>query len=83
MYSLSKLYKAFCLSVILISSIGNSFSQCAMCKATLENQEEGNSIGGSINEGILFLMPIPYILLSIVGGVFYYRYKKKKKAASV
>lgn len=83
MNSLSKISKVFSLSVISIISIGNCFSQCAMCKATLENQEEGNSIGGSINEGILFLMPIPYILLSIVGGVFYYRYKKKKKVANI
>ena len=81
MYSQSKLYKFFFFLIFTIYSVGESFSQCAMCKATLENQEEGSSIGGSINEGILFLMPIPYILLSIVGGVFYYRYKKKKKVS--
>lgn len=60
-----------------------SIAQCAMCKATLENQEEGSTIGGGINEGILFLMPIPYILIAIIGGVFYYRYKKRKKELSV
>ena len=63
----------------LLASI-QKFAQCAMCKATLENQEEGSNIGSSINEGILYLMPIPYILLAIIGGVFYYRYKKMKNA---
>ena len=73
------LLSSFFLVVMSITSL----AQCAMCKATLENQEEGSSIGGGINEGILFLMPIPYILLAIIGGVFYYRYKKRKKALGV
>ncbi len=37
----------------------NSFSQCAMCKATAES----SGIGGGLNDGILYLMFIPYILL--------------------
>lgn len=69
----------FSLLVLMFTllNVTNSVAQCAMCKATLENQEEGG-IGGSINEGILFLMPMPYILLAVIGGVFYYRNKKKK-----
>lgn len=56
----------------------SAFAQCAMCKATLENQED-KGIAGSINEGILILMPIPYLLLAVIGGVFYMRHKKKKR----
>ncbi len=69
--------------LFLLILSANSMAQCAMCKATLENQDEGSTIGGGINEGILFLMPIPYILMAIIGGVFYYRYKKKKKEMAV
>lgn len=57
-----------------------SFSQCAMCRATLENRSDETATGSTINEGILYLMPIPYILVAIIGSVFYYRYKKRQKS---
>lgn len=52
-------------------------AQCAMCRAALET--EGNkSKGEAVNDGIVYLMLIPYIL---VGGIGYavYRMNKKKK----
>ncbi|WP_298353187.1 hypothetical protein [uncultured Dokdonia sp.] len=50
-------------------------TQCAMCRAVLESEED-NSTAKGINNGIKYLMVIPYIL---VGGVFYFIYKSKKK----
>lgn len=45
-----------------------------MCRAVLES--EGNtSAAEGINNGIVYLMAIPYIL---VAGVFYFVYKKMK-----
>ncbi len=52
-------------------------TQCAMCRAVLESEED-NSTAKGINNGIKYLMIIPYIL---VGGVFYFVYKSKKKSA--
>lgn len=49
--------------------------QCAMCRAVLESEED-NSTAKGINNGIKYLMVIPYIL---VGGVFYFIYKSRKK----
>lgn len=49
--------------------------QCAMCRAVLESEED-NSTAKGINNGIKYLMIIPYIL---VGGVFYFVYKSRKK----
>lgn len=46
-------------------------TQCAMCRAVLESEED-NSTAKGINNGIKYLMIIPYIL---VGGVFYFVYK--------
>lgn len=42
------------------------FSQCAMCKAAAESDLENNpnSVAKGINDGILFLMVIPYILIA-------------------
>ncbi|MFS4455870.1 hypothetical protein [Maribacter sp. 2304DJ31-5] len=47
-------------------------AQCAMCRAVLESEESGNAAKG-INNGIVYLMAIPYIL---IGGLFYFIYRK-------
>jgi len=52
-----------------------SYSQCAMCRAALQNEE--NTIKAeSINDGIVYLMAIPYILVAVL---FYAIYKMKFK----
>lgn len=49
-------------------------AQCAMCRAVLES--EGNtSVAEGINNGIVYLMAIPYIL---IGALFFYIYRKLK-----
>jgi TRAP-type C4-dicarboxylate transport system permease small subunit len=49
-------------------------AQCAMCRAVLES--EGNkSTAEGINNGIVYLMAIPYVL---VGVLFYFVYRKIK-----
>lgn len=55
-----------------------SIGQCAMCRASLQN-EANKAVAEGVNDGIVYLMAIPYIL---VAGVFYavWRLKQKKKA---
>ena len=56
-----------------------SFSQCAMCKAVVEsNLESGDDVGAGLNDGILYLMSMPYIFV-LLFGLFYYLQKRKKK----
>jgi hypothetical protein len=52
-------------------------AQCAMCRASLQN-EANKAVAEGVNDGIVYLMAIPYIL---VAGVFYavWRLKQKKK----
>lgn len=47
-------------------------AQCAMCRAVVESEASGNTAEG-INNGIVYLMAIPYIL---VAGLFFFVYKK-------
>ncbi|WP_422350218.1 hypothetical protein [Flagellimonas sp.] len=47
-------------------------AQCAMCRAVVESDADGKTAEG-INNGIVYLMAIPYIL---IGGLFYFVYKK-------
>lgn len=49
-----------------------SNAQCAMCRAVLES-EETKSVAEGINDGIVYLMAIPYVL---VGGIIFVIYKK-------
>lgn len=45
-----------------------------MCKAVVESSDQGEGI----NNGILYLMFIPYVLIGTVGYFIYRHYKKNK-----
>ncbi|MBT0607702.1 hypothetical protein [Aequorivita echinoideorum] len=51
-------------------------AQCAMCRAVLENEDGGHAAKG-INNGIMYLMIFPYLLIGAVG---YAIYRNRKKA---
>jgi hypothetical protein len=52
-----------------------SYAQCAMCRAALSG--EGNKAKAeAVNDGIVYLMVIPYVL---VAGIGYYIYQMRKK----
>ncbi|WP_179344267.1 hypothetical protein [Winogradskyella ursingii] len=53
-------------------------AQCAMCRAVLES-EEGQSTAEGINDGIVYLMAIPYILVFAIGFFIYKKYSKTLK----
>ncbi|WP_075349623.1 hypothetical protein [Algoriphagus marinus] len=59
----------------------NSFAQCAMCRASVENNVSNGdtSIGAGLNNGILYLFIMPYLMAAVI-GFFWYRAAKKKKA---
>lgn len=49
-------------------------AQCAMCRAVLES--EGNTgVAEGVNNGIVYLMAIPYLLVAVL---FYFVYRKMK-----
>jgi hypothetical protein len=51
-----------------------SEAQCAMCRAVLES-EEGMGTAKGINDGIVYLMAVPYVL---IGALFFFVYRKMK-----
>jgi len=53
------------LLLILILFIDPVNAQCSMCRAVLES-EEGQQTAKGINDGIVYLMAIPYILVALV-----------------
>lgn len=54
----------------------SSYAQCAMCRAAIET--EGNSSKAeALNDGIVYLMIMPYVLVGIIAYIIY-RMRKNK-----
>jgi cobalamin biosynthesis protein CobD/CbiB len=65
--------KVFSLLFLFTSA---SYGQCAMCKAVVESGDKGMAEG--VNDGIVYLMIFPYLLIGVLGYALY-RYKTKKQ----
>jgi hypothetical protein len=76
-----KLVKTILVGLGMLLMINISQAQCAMCRATLENNLSNGNIGiaAGINFGILYLFVAPYLLISLVA---FYWYKTSKRNAS-
>ena len=61
--------------IFFLLSIDIGYSQCSMCRAVLQS-EEGQSTAKGINNGILYLMAIPYLLVGLVGWKVFQIIKK-------
>jgi hypothetical protein len=59
----------------------NTNAQCAMCRAVLETEENGGTKAKAINDGIVYLMAFPYILVGILGYIIYRSVKKKTESS--
>jgi hypothetical protein len=61
--------------IFFLLSIDIGYSQCSMCRAVLQS-EEGQSTAKGLNNGILYLMAIPYLLVGLVGWKVFQIIKK-------
>lgn len=59
-----------------------SSAQCAMCSLNAENSaQHGNTQGKGLNNGIFFLLAMPF-LIGIGGGILWYtKFRKKEEKA--
>lgn len=60
--------------LLFVATTGNeTLAQCAMCRATLENNVSNGNIGiaAGINFGILYLFVTPYIAISVIAFLWY------------
>ena len=55
-----------------------TYSQCAMCRAVLESEGSIAKAEG-INDGIIYLMAIPYLLVFTIGYIIYWQFFRKRK----
>lgn len=73
-----KILKKITLFVLLVIAPQVTFAQCAMCRAVLESEADGGA-AEAINDGIVYLMVWPYLLMGLVGFIIYRMVKKGVK----
>jgi hypothetical protein len=52
---------------------------CSMCRAALESSPDGKAIAGSLANGILLMLILPYGLMATFGYIIYRAYRKRSK----
>lgn len=61
--------------LVLLPEVGEA--QCRMCAASAEsNLRNGGTEGAGLNTGILYLLLMPYIIVTTI-GILYWRNRKK------
>ncbi|MDQ7917015.1 hypothetical protein RBU60_05455 [Mesonia sp. MT50] len=69
------------LLIVATSLIFNAaYAQCSMCRAVLESDVDGGA-AEAINDGIVYLMVFPYILVAGVGVAIYRLMRSNKQSA--
>lgn len=68
----------YILAAVFFSVAANA--QCAMCRAALAGDSNVKK-AEAVNNGIVYLMVIPYLLVAIIGVLIYRMYQSKKKKA--
>ena len=80
--TISKFLFVFVVLILFTFTIGSidAEAQCAMCRATVENNyNNGNGEASTrLNSGILYLLCMPYLLIGTV-AFFWYRNKQKNQ----
>ncbi len=55
-----------------------------MCTVNAEQSvKNGNSQGKGLNNGILYLLAIPYLLITGIGVLWYVKYQRKTKSPAI
>ena len=73
----NKIQLVFLFLIIFVTKLNG---QCAMCKAAVEaNLKDGGNAGAGLNQGILYLMAMPYVA-ALLFGIFYFLQKRRETA---
>lgn len=61
--------------ITLFLFLTNANAQCAMCRAVLESDAD-QSMAKGVNDGIVYLMAIPYVLVAGIAFLLYRKFSK-------
>lgn len=71
------------ITAIVVFDITLTDAQCAMCKASVESgiKNGKQNVGKGLNDGILYLMTVPYLIMAFL--MWYFFREKVKKFLSM
>ncbi|RZL19936.1 MAG: hypothetical protein EOO89_01810 [Pedobacter sp.] len=73
--------RAIFILILLISTfatVPQTQAQCSMCTISAEQgSKNGNTQSKGINDGIIYLLAFPYLLIAGIGILWYRNYRKK------
>tara|TARA_B100000780_G_C21099197_1_gene443508 strand:+ start:530 stop:757 length:228 start_codon:yes stop_codon:yes gene_type:complete len=69
--------KALILTAIFLLNIVQLQAQCSMCRAVVQNNAD--NLGQGLNNGILYLMGFPYIIIIVVGTILFRKRQKDQQ----
>ena len=75
-----KKFLPLCLMLVLLLAGGTDLlAQCPMCRATAEsNLANGGTEGQGLNQGILYLLGMPYVLVGTIAFIWWRNRKREE-----
>lgn len=71
-------------SALFFVSMADVSAQCAMCSLNAENSvANGSTLGKGLNDGILFLLGLPFLIIVAAGALWYTKFRNKDDKKSV
>ena len=66
---------------MLVFTSMDAFAQCAMCRGSVESSMGNgrNNVGVGLNTGIVYLFVMPYLLVAVIGYLWYRNSKKAQQ----
>lgn len=66
--------------LLLVAFLPEVQAQCPMCKIAAEsNLKDGGSAGSGLNNGILYMLATPYLIIGAIGYMWWRNRKKEKE----
>lgn len=78
---MKKFFIVFCIFCCLMFLGQDLFAQCAMCRGSVESSMGNgrNNVGVGLNTGIMFLFVMPYIIVGVIGFLWYRNSTKNRR----
>jgi len=78
---MKKLAVIFGMLMMFILTSADTFAQCAMCRGSVESSMGNgrNNVGVGLNTGIVYLFVMPYLIVVVMGYLWYRNSKKNQQ----
>lgn len=75
---MKKIAVVFGIVMMLFLAGADTYAQCAMCRGSVESSMGNgrNNVGVGLNTGIVYLFVMPYLLVAVIGYLWYRNSKK-------